>query len=314
MKIDRLFAIMMVLLEQKKISATRLAAMFEVSVRTIYRDIEKLGQAGIPVIAWPGINGGIGIIDGYKVDKNLFTTREIVALLAGLHSLTGAQISGELEGTISKVRALIPSQKQDEVHAQSCQMAIDLTPWIGKKWIMSSFKTIQEALAAHRYLVFEYIDIEGKSSYRKVEPYQLVLKTAHWYLRAYCLGRQDFRLFRLSRITNLTFQEHFVPRPFSPDPLNVEQWPEKTFVNISLLIETSIRDQVLEWCSIEEIRPFDANHFLVNMKFSDNDYGYGILLSFRDKCQCLSPPRVREELIRRISSLYVLYHAKSSLI
>jgi predicted DNA-binding transcriptional regulator YafY len=111
LKIDRLISIIMILLERKKISATKLAEMFEVSTRTIYRDMETINAAGIPILTFPGINGGIGIMEEYKIDKKLFTTSDITTLLMGLGSISSTLTNDEIINTLAKVKGLVPSEQ-----------------------------------------------------------------------------------------------------------------------------------------------------------------------------------------------------------
>jgi predicted DNA-binding transcriptional regulator YafY len=176
MKIDRLISIIMVLLERKKISATKLAEMFEVTPRTIYRDIETITLAGIPIITYPGVNGGIGIIEEYKIDKKLFTTSDITTLLIGLASIPSELSSGEIVNTLAKVKGLIPAEQISDIELKSNQITIDLTPWAGNKNLQPNLEEIKRALNEKKLLSFKYSDHTGNKSIRKVEAYQLVLK------------------------------------------------------------------------------------------------------------------------------------------
>lgn len=124
LKIDRLISIIMILLERKKISATKLAEMFEVSPRTIYRDIESINSAGIPIITYPGINGGIGIIEEYKIDKKIFTTSDIETLLRGLKGISSTMTNEDIINTIAKVKGLVPDEQIKDIELKSNQITI----------------------------------------------------------------------------------------------------------------------------------------------------------------------------------------------
>jgi predicted DNA-binding transcriptional regulator YafY len=309
LKIDRLISIIMVLLERKKISAAKLAEMFEVSPRTIYRDIETISSAGIPIITYPGINGGVGIMEEYKIDKKLFTTTDIEALLMGLGSISRAMINDEIVNTLAKVKGLVPDEQIGDIELKSNQITIDLTPWIGNKNMQPNLENIKKALNEKRCLSFEYSKRDGKKSNRIIEPYRLVLKESNWYLQGYCDFRKDFRTFKLSRISALEIlDDTFIPREFDTKSLGAWDYIEKNIFTIKLLIHESLRDRMLEYCGEENIQSCKDNRLIVNFPFVEDELGYNLLLSFGDKCECLEPAHVREEIILRIKNLLRVYN------
>lgn len=194
MKIDRLISIIMILLERKKVSATKLAEMFEVSPRTIYRDIETINLSGIPIVTYPGANGGIGIMEEYKIDKKLFTTSDIATLLMGIGSISRVMNNEEIINTLAKIKGLVSDEQISDIELKSSQITIDLTPWMGNKNMEINLEKIKKAMDEKKYLYFEYSDRSGKNSNRKIEPYRLVLKESHWYLQGYCSSKEDFRI------------------------------------------------------------------------------------------------------------------------
>ncbi|MCG8707767.1 YafY family transcriptional regulator [Brenneria sp. 4F2] len=308
MKIERIIAIIMLLLEKERISATALAEKFEVSTRTIYRDIDTINLAGIPVVAYPGVNGGISIMDEYKVNKRLFTPEDISTLLTGLASISSALSGKSLINTLAKIEGLIPRRQAGEIKLKTSQIAIDLRRWIGCSTLQTHFEKIQQALNQSLLLAFHYADGKGEKSRRQVEPYQLRLKESHWYMHGYCLTRQDFRLFKLSRITQLNISERaFIPRAFHAGTLEGRFWIEKPRVPVTLLLDESVKDLIAERCDEENIKPHQDNKLLVDFPFVADEQGYRFLLSFGDKCECLQPEFVRNELMRRIKQMLALY-------
>lgn len=298
----------MVLLERKKISAPKLAEMFEVTTRTIYRDIETLNLAGIPIVAYPGANGGIGITEQYKIDKKLFTTSDITTLLRGLGSISATLTGDEIVNTLAKIKGLIPTEQIRDIELKSNQIAIDLTPWIGNKNLQPCLEDIKHCLNAKKLLSFKYSDRYGNKSDRVVEPYQLVFKEANWYMKAYCTTKCDYRVFKLSRISQAEIlSEEFTPRDFEALPLGKPGNIEKKIVFIKLLIDKELTERILEICDEENLMDHDEKHYLVNFPFVEDDFGYNLLLSFGEKCECLEPPEVRNELIRRIKKMIALY-------
>ncbi|ATA23981.1 transcriptional regulator [Brenneria goodwinii] len=308
MKIERIIAIIMLLLERDRISATALAEMFEVSTRTIYRDIDTINLAGIPIVTYQGVNGGISIMDKYKVNKRLFTTDDISTLLTGLGSLSSALSGKSLINTLAKIESLIPQQQAGEIKLKTSQIAIDLSRWIGSPNLQSHLEKIKQAMNQSLLLTFNYSDGKGIKSQRQIEPYQLRLKEGNWYVHGYCIARQDFRLFKLSRITQLNISEQtFIPRPFQPGMTEGAFWIEKPLIPVTLLLDESVRDLISERCDEENIQPYQDNKILVNFPFVADDQGYHFLLGLGDKCECLQPEFVRNELIRRIKKTLAIY-------
>ncbi len=308
MKIDRLVSIIMILLDKERIGAQELADMFEVSKRTIYRDIDTINMAGIPVYSTSGVGGGFEIMQKYKVDKKVFSTADLSAILMGLSSLSGMIRGNELVNALAKVKSFIPADRAKDIELKVNQIYIDLSPWMGNRNIQAYLESIKTALQESRLLSFEYIARRGNKTARTAEPYQLVLKSSHWYLQGYCYKRNDFRLFRLSRISNLQIQEEtFTPRDYQKPQLDFTDILASMQTKIKIRIHTSIMDRVLDYCAYEDFSPDGGEHYIVNFPFIENDYYYNILFSFGDTCECLEPLHIRTEMKRRIHDIAALY-------
>lgn len=308
MRVDRLVSIIMILLEKERVGAQELADMFEVSPRTIYRDIDAISMAGIPVCSIPGVGGGFEIMPEYKVDKKAFTTDELSALLMGLTNLSGMVQQEDFAHALAKVKSLIPAEQARDIEIKANQICIDLNPWTGNGNIKRSLEIVKSALHENKLLSFTYIDGHGSKTERIVEPYQLVLKSNHWYFQGYCRSKNDYRLFRLSRMTQLQMlQETYSPRNYEKPILDFEPILETLQTDIKLRIHKSVLDRVLEFCTYDRIIPDGDEYYLVNYPFIERDYYYDMLLSFGDKCECLEPAHVREEVKRRIQSMASVY-------
>ena len=308
MKVDRLVSIIMILLDKKRIGAQELADMFEVSPRTIYRDIDAINMAGIPVRSTSGVGGGFEIMQNYKIDKRVFSTADLSALLMGLSSLSNMVRGDELIHAIAKVKSFIPADKEKDIELKINQLCIDLSLWIGNSNIQPYLETIKSALQESKLLSFEYIAHHGNKTARTVEPYQLVLKSSHWYLQGYCHKRNDFRLFRLSRMSNLQIQEEtFTPRDYQKPFLDFAEIWETMQTKIKIRIHKSVMDRVLDYCTYEDFSPDGDEHYIVSFPFIENEYHYDILLSFGDKCECLEPLHIRTEMKRRIHNIAAIY-------
>jgi predicted DNA-binding transcriptional regulator YafY len=148
----------------------------------------------------------------------------------------------------------------------------------------------------------------GEKSMRRVEPYQLVLKEAKWYMHGYWLESRDFRLFKLARLSRLSLgEETFVPRDFVAKPLDGAGWVDTRLIAIRLLVDFSLYERMMELCGEERVKAVGDGRFEVDFPFVPDDFGYNLLLGFGDRCECIAPPDIREELISRIKRMAELY-------
>lgn len=310
MKVDRLLSIVMVLLERKTMSAKALAEMFEVSLRTIYRDMESINQAGIPVVSSPGLHGGFQIMPEYKLDKKLFTAADLTAILMGLGSLASMPGNEEWVRTQAKVRSLLPLQQAEEIELKSSQIVIDLKPWMGNHAVTAVLPLVKKSLYEQRLLSFLYSDRKGQSTKRRIEPYRLVLKDYRWYMYGFCLDRCDFRLFKVGRMAEAEMlEERFSQRELPPVMSDFSERMAEKQSHITLLVHESILDRVQDHCGSENIRPCGEGdqHFIAQFPFIADELGYSLLLSLGSKCECLAPQEVRDELMDGIRSLMQMY-------
>ena len=308
MKVDRLVSMILMLLDQPRVGAQELADRFEVSTRTIYRDMEAINQAGIPVRSTSGVGGGFEIMEQYKLDRSVFSAGDLSAILMGLSSLSGMMRGDELVNALAKVRSFIPADRAKSIELRANQIYIDLSPWAGNRTVQSYLEMIQSALQQNRLLSFDYSDRYGAKTERTAEPYQLVLKSSHWYVQGYCRTRNDFRLFKLSRMSGLRMeQEEFLPREFPKPQLDASDVLAALQTTIRIRIHKSVLDHVLDFCSMDAISSDGDEHYLVWFPFIENDYYYNILLGLGDRCECLEPPQVRAEMGRRAREIAALY-------
>jgi predicted DNA-binding transcriptional regulator YafY len=202
-KLQRIIAIIMLMLRRNQVSALRLAQMFKVSLRTIYRDMETIGYAGIPLFSTPGPNGGYGIVDEYKIEKGLFTTGDIIAILTALQSAQSVYNDKDIANAIVKIKGLFTENEIHTIETKSLKITVDHTPWFGMETVKIDIEKIITAITNKNVLKIEYTNYSGESSERHVEPYRVFLKSANWYLIAFCLSKQEFRVFKLSRVSCL---------------------------------------------------------------------------------------------------------------
>lgn len=208
---DRQIGILSILLQKDTVTASYLAEQFEVSRRTINRDIEDLCKAGIPVVTKQGINGGISIMEDYKLDKTLFTQREIQDILAGLRSLDSVNGTNRYAKLKEKL-----SVGSSDFMVGNQSVLIDLSSWY-KEALAPKIELIRTSIEKYRELEFTYYSPKGESI-RQIEPYYLIFRWASWYVWGWCKNREDFRMFKLNRMDDLkilekTFERRQVPMP-----------------------------------------------------------------------------------------------------
>ena len=199
MKIDRLIGILSILLQEEKTTAPELAERFEVSRRTINRDIEDLCKAGIPIRTAQGTGGGISIMDGYRMDRTILTSKDMQMILAGLRSLDSVSGSSYYGQLMEKIQT-----GSSEFITGRDSVLIDLSSWY-RESLAPKIETIQDAIGDRHLIRFRYYAPSGESE-RTVEPYYLVFQWSSWYVWGWCLERKDYRLFKLNRM-DLTYKE-----------------------------------------------------------------------------------------------------------
>lgn len=310
MKIERLINIIMTLLANEIVNASNLAKQFEVSTRTIYRDIDTLLNAGIPIFTIPGPNGGIGIMDTYKVDKGLFSTSDITSLLMGLENMKINLPNEELNKAINKIKSMIPMVHKDEINMKSNRVQIDMKPWHGKGDLPNNLNYINPAIENQNIIEFEYMNRSTNKSTRQVEPYRLLLKGMHWYLYAYCKLREDFRIFKVLRMKNINvLDEKYKLRDISYERLEKPK-SEKEFKEfVSFKIHESIWDEMVLHFGEDSIskHPTQSDYFILTAQIPVHDYMCRFFLGFGNLCECIEPESMKlkiKNLALTIAQLY----------
>ena len=289
MKADRLIGILSILLQEEKTTAPELAEKFEVSRRTINRDIEDLCKAGIPIKTAQGSGGGISIMDGYRIDRTILTSRDMQMILAGLRSLdsvSGSRYYRQLMEKLQTGSSVFISGRDS--------MLIDLSSWY-KSSLAPKIEVIQSAIENRNLLEFRYYAPSGESN-RTIEPYYLVFRWSSWYVWGWCATREDFRLFKLNRMdgvseTDRGFDRRNVPMPDLSD--------EKIFpggIRVKALFTPDMK-----WRLVEEFGPHcfteaDDGRLFFTADYTDMNNLVSWLLTFGSKAEVLEPAEVRDRI------------------
>lgn len=269
----------MILLRQETASASELAAQFEVTTRTIYRDVDALNLAGIPVYTTRGRNGGIGILPNYKVDKKLLTQSDIGNLLVALGGVQSLIDTPEIRATIQKIRAMYQPEKQTALSVQHAD-------WTGSDELKTLAEQFSQAIQAHQLVSFTYSDRTGQGSTRRIEPYRLTYKGERWYIQGYSLERAAFRTFRLSRIKTVTFlATSFVPRPLPEEQLSFGDFERPVVTEITLIADNVVRDVLVERFGRHVIHHETATQLTAVLELPQREATYRFLLSLGTHAQ-----------------------------
>ncbi len=300
MKIDRLIGILSILLQKDTATAGELARQFEVSGRTIRRDLEELSRAGIPIVTRQGVGGGVSIMEDYKVDRTVFTTGEMKDILAGLRSLDSVNGTNRYGQLMEKLSA-----GSSDFMTGDQSILIDLSSWYNAS-LAPKIQMIREAIETKRELEFLYFAPKGESR-RTIEPYYLLFRWSSWYVWGWCRARQDFRLFKLNRMEELRllqghFQKRFAP---APDLRNERIFPGGIRVRVIFAPECKWRlvEEFGRDCYVEQA----DGRLLFQADYTDKEELLTWLLTFREKARLLEPKELREELRGILESMWKNY-------
>lgn len=308
MKIERLIAIIMLLLQRDTISTKELSERLEVSRRTIFRDIDTLNIAGMPIMVTKGAAGGVGLMKSYKVDKKLFTPKDVQSLITSLQSYNQVLDNKEITNTLAKLESMTEKDDLLKKNISHQKYSIDFELNDGNRSLRSLIMVIDTAMNENRYLIFNYIDKNGDGTIRKVEPYKVVFKESKWYLQAFSVERNDYRIFKLARMSELRLaEETFTPRNFEALPMDGSDWMTKEFVPVIIKIDKSIKDKVIERFGEENILGIEGNSYIARYPITDNEEGYNKLLNFGRKCELVEPISVRKNFKKYLLDVLEMY-------
>jgi len=290
MKLDRLLGILTVLLQNDRVTAPYLAERFEVNRRTIGRDIDALCQAGIPIVTHQGTGGGISIAEGFKIDKSVLTTDELSGIIAALKGIGSVSDQSSVERTLDKLHA-----NADAVVSLREPVIIDLASHY-KGQLTGKIELIKRAVIETHLIEFDYYYDKGES-HRRIEPYFVIFQWTAWYVFGFCLERQDWRLFKLTRLWNLSLcDEIYAPRAIPPER---SSFNERITDDIRLvaLFDPSQRYKLIENYGMNCYTETDDG-LKFEIGFTNRDYIIEWLLGFCGNVKVLEPDYIADGMIK----------------
>ena len=292
MQTTRLFEILYILLNKKRITAKELAARFEVSTRTIYRDIDTLSIAGIPIYTEKGKGGGISLMPDFIMNKSMLNEIEQQEVLASLQGLSQLNVN-QSDTTIEKLSATFNKPVTD-------WLEVDFSEWESNN--AQTFATLKDAILKRQIIEFDYLNKNGKITNRQVEPIKLWFKSRSWYLKTFCLLRQSARTFKLTRIRNLTPTNlNFSERELQPTPEKAEDDLKAPIIDFKLKIDPIAAYRIFDDFGNGKLQ--EDGSYIVHVSWYEDDWIYGLILSYGEHIEVLAPPQARENFRKKVEKI-----------
>lgn len=290
MKLDRLMGILVILLQNKRVTAPWLSEKFEVTRRTINRDIDILCQAGIPIITYQGTGGGISIADGFKLDKSILTVDELSSMITALKGIESIYEKPQIQRTLDKLSA-----NSDTVISLKESVIIDLASH-NKGSLSAKIMLIKDAVQKQKLIEFDYYYEKGQT-HRLIEPYFVIFQWTAWYVFGFCRERKDWRMFKLARLWGLKeCDESYIQREIPPESRNFNNYftDENKLV---ALFDASVKYQLIEEYGLDCFTETSEGRLRLEILYTNRNYIISWLLSFGDKAKVIEPADLGEEIM-----------------
>lgn len=299
MQINRLIEMVYVLLDKKTITAKELSDYFEVSQRTIYRDIDNLSAAGIPIYTNKGKGGGISLLDNFVLNKSMFSEKEQVEILSSLQSLKALNVQ-DVEPVLKKLAVVFGKNNTSWID-------VDFSRWGSNPDERERFNIFKTAILNKKMVSFDYYGSNGEKTERTIEPLKLVFKGYAWYIYAFCNMKNDFRIFKISRIKNLVIKERLFTRN-APENIVMESTELNIkMIRIVLKMHSRLAFRVFDEFGHGSIKENPDGSFFVTVDFPDDEWVYGYILSFGEDAEVIAPKKIRNGLKSRLEECLKKY-------
>ena len=308
MKFEIMLGILFTLLERRRTTAPELAAKYGVSTRTVYRYVDEMTIAGVPLDIARGPRGGIYISDAFKLPKGLLTKAEYRKTIDAMLAMNDQTGDADLAAAIGKLSAQVKREKQDLT--VSGNILVDSGTWGDSRKFSEKLALVERASESCKALDVDYVSREGIHSHRRIYPHLLVYKQNIWYVYAYCTERDAFRLFKLGRMrsiveTGITFEK----LPFNREDIPLNFWHD---TNEAVEAVFGISPEALpfaeEWLGIENIRTKDGKHYS-EVKLPNDEALIGKILSAGTGFKVISPRSLAEKVQREAELIAKNYGA-----
>lgn len=310
MRIDRLLAIVMILISRERVTAKELAERLEVSVRTIHRDIEAIGLAGIPIVSHPGRNGGFGVVDSFRLDRSIPTANDVLTILTALRGMSTALNDRQTALTLEKFRSLasVPDLPLPNLRSD---VQINLFPAGTSRYQVMKLSVIRQALNENRVISFGYTSAHGEFTTRIVEPVTLVLNGQHWYIYGYCRLRGGYRLFRLTRMRDVSVLDEVYERhrldPGTLDWSRLMEMDDSRVERVHLRFGRQVYSKVCDTFDAETVTDGPDNCLEVTVEWPVDEWLHGRILSFGPSVEVIAPKSLRDTIRHKAEAMVRRY-------
>lgn len=296
MQINRLFEMVYLLLNKKSMTAGELATHFEVSPRTIYRDVELLSSAGIPIYMTKGKGGGISLLPDFVLNKTVLTDGEKSDILAALHAVDAVNLE-QTNTAVQKLSSLFGNTSADWVE-------VDFSGWANADEEAQLFSLLKSAILGKKKVAFQYHSSEG-STQRTAEPMKLCFKGQSWYLYAFCTVRQDYRFFKLRRMKELKLLDERFERTASAKMFEGTKIFQDDFVTITLKLSKKMAYRVYD--EFSQYKTLPSGDFIATLTMPRGDWVYQYLATFGEDCEIIEPEDIRLQIKDKLQKTLAQY-------
>ena len=300
MQINRLFEIIYILMQQESITANGLAERLNVSKRTIYRDIDALSLSDIPIYSVRGKGGGIGLLPNFVLNKSLLNEQEQNEILTAIHGLSKIK-TDETTQILHKLSVIFNKTADD-------WLEVDFSAWGGSgNFVM--FNEFKVAVLERRIVTFNYYNQYGQMTFRRIEPMKLWFKSHSWYVKGFCLIKQDMRVYKMSRVENLTVtDEHFTKREIdTPTNSNDQSLPSEQPPILRFRIAPEMTYRVFDFFNESSIERQEDGSFIAKATWPEDNWVYGFILSFGKYIEVLEPEHLRDIIKNTAQEIAKIY-------
>ena len=299
MQVNRLFEIIYILLEKKLVTAKELAERFEVSQRTIYRDIETLSTAGIPVYMSKGKGGGISILPEFILNKAVLTEEEKLEILSSIRAFNAISFNAEEpEKVLRKLNNILGENDTDWIE-------VDFSHWGNAEKEKQTFNNLKSAILSKKIVSFDYMSGKGENINREVYPLKLYFKGQSWYMFGYCKIRDDYRFFKLRRIKDLCISKETFNLKAPVNIIKEDNIYEGEFVTLKMRISSKMAYRVYD--EFENFKKLQDGSFIAEIKYPKGQWIFSYISSFGEECEVLEPEEVRKEVKEKIKKMLFNY-------
>ncbi|MED4582868.1 YafY family protein [Brevibacillus choshinensis] len=296
---------LLIIAKKGTVTGKELADHFEVSLRTIYRDIDKLGEAGIPIASIGGKGGGYYLMENYHVDNLFLNKKEAHTVMEVMNNLS--LLFGKDKEFNDSVLKIENTYKQDK---NANKLSINMSHFSMERELKEYLFLADKAIEENKLLVFDYINRSMEYFERAVEPVQIAFTDGQWYLIAFCRKRNDYRRFKLVRIKNLRMGNIFDKRATSTEEIQkiIEESYQERGITVTLKFSSRMGEQLPEHFPKENIHQTEDNQFIVVDQFPYEEGLLKFILSFGKECEIIEPRYLREELMEYVKELLLPYN------